>query len=54
MGNHSLVHNELLEAWEDFLGKKLSCVDRPGAVYNPDINDQWPDEDIITIEEFDV
>ena len=45
--------DQLLDAWKNFLGSKFECSDRPGAIYNPDINDNWPNEDDLTWEEFD-
>ena len=44
---------QLLEAWEDFLGQKFACADRPGAAYTPDIEERLPAEDEVTFKEFD-
>ena len=44
----------LLDAWQTFLGKKFECADRPGAVFAPDIAEKWPNEDVVTWEDFDV
>ena len=52
-GSPITSQQELLDAWQKFLGKKFSCADRPGAVFAPGINDRQPDEDIVTWEEFE-
>ena len=43
---------QLLVAWQEFLGKKFSCADRPGAAYAPE-RPFAEAEDIVTFEEFD-
>ena len=43
---------QLLVAWQEFLGKKFSCADRPGAAYAPE-PPFAETEDIVTFEEFD-
>ena len=44
--------NQLLAAWQEFLGKKFSCADRPGAAYAPEPTFEEA-ENTVTIEEFD-
>ena len=44
---------QLLDSWKEFLGKKFACIDQPGAVYNPGIDEHLPGEDTISREEFD-
>ena len=43
---------QLLVAWQEFLGKKFSCADRPGAAYAPEPPFAEA-EDIVIFEEFD-
>ena len=45
--------DELLKAWQTFLGHKFACAGCPGAAFAPGIAEKWPDEDIVTWEEFD-
>ena len=44
---------ELLEAWQTVLGRKFTCLDRPGAAFTPDTDNKLPGEDIVPWEEFD-
>ena len=44
---------ELLEAWQTFLGRKFACADRPSAAFAPGINDIRPEEDVVSWEEFE-
>ena len=45
--------DQLMDDWQTFLGNKFTCAAPPRAVYNSDINDNWPDEDIVQWDKFD-
>ena len=37
---------QLLDAWQDFLGKKFTCADVLGAAYAPETADDDNDTDV--------
>ena len=42
--------NQLLDAWQEFLGRRLTCADIPGAAYAQVTADDDNDEDVTEVE----